>query len=279
MSPSPPPLPRLLALVTITMAMLASLAAGQSFYAQSYDELDGLPSSLVYDVDIAPDDRVWFVTRSGIAGFDGVHWEVHRQQTDFTFSVAPHHLAFDSKGDPWFSSITLLHGLGVLRDGKWQQVTPDGAQDFQGDVSDFGFGPGPDGEVLYALLANGTLLRLADNRWQPVAESVRDFQPLVGSLLLATEKGVFELDDKGTQTALPHVPQTPSIAVHRETLASGGTQTWVLTPDGLGLGTASGFQQLHEQTGQFEGLETFQISLQPFIFVFFIFFSFVFFVN
>ena len=257
------PLPRLLAWLAIAMALLCSRSTGQSFHTQAFDEFDGLPSSLVYDVDIGPDDRVWFVTRSGIAGFDGVNWEVHRRQTDFLFSGTPRYLAFDNQGSPWFCSGALLQGLGVLRDGKWHHVSPTGAQNFEGEIADFDFGPSPSGEALYALLTSGKLLRLENNQWQLVAEQVRDFQSLDESLLLATDRGVFELGLEGALTAISHVPKSPTIAVHQEDLSSGGTQTWILTPDGLGLKTADGFQQLHHQAGQFKDLETNQVHMQP----------------
>ncbi|MFT4710455.1 MAG: signal transduction histidine kinase/CheY-like chemotaxis protein [Planctomycetota bacterium] len=254
---------RNLLVLSAALLLLANTALGQSFRTKSYNELDGLPSSLVYDVDIGPDDRAWFVTRSGIAGFDGVHWEVHRQQTDFSFAASPRLLAFDEQGSPWFTSTDLLHGLGVLRDGEWQQVKPEGAKQFLGQIKELEFGQGPNGEQLFALLTSGDLLRLVDNTWQRIAEQVRDFQCLPKNLLIATEQGVFELSPAGELTALPHVPRVPAIAIHREILSVGAEQTWVLSADSLGLGTQDGFQLLHEEVGRFDNLESLRVSLQP----------------
>ena len=263
MSPPSLPRPKCLTLWVAMLLALANPAFGQSFHTTEYNELDGLPSSLVYDVDVGPDDRVWLVTRSGIGGFDGVHWEVHRQQKDFAFTIAPRHLAFDQRGRAWITAIDMHHGLGILHDGEWEQFIPKGAGSIRGDVVEFEFGPGPGDEALYALLSTGDLLRLGQEAWQTVAEQVHDFQCLPDRILLATAQGAFELDLAGELTALPHIPQVPTLALHRESLPVGGDQTWVLTASGLGLATREGYRQLHEQEGQFEDLANSRISLQP----------------
>ena len=51
-----------------------SAAQAQSYPVRTYTEDDGLVSSKVYDVEQAPDGRMWLATRGGLSVFDGTSW-------------------------------------------------------------------------------------------------------------------------------------------------------------------------------------------------------------
>jgi PAS domain S-box-containing protein len=56
---------------------LTAPASAQLFHVRSYTEAEGLPSSNVMAISQDSSGRMWFATRSGLATYDGLEWEMH----------------------------------------------------------------------------------------------------------------------------------------------------------------------------------------------------------
>ena len=70
------------------------------FQSRFFTEKEGLPSTLVSDINQDKDGVMWFATRSGIATYDGFTWEVHRNKKGLPGNMYVK-LRIDNKGRMW----------------------------------------------------------------------------------------------------------------------------------------------------------------------------------
>ena len=66
-----------IAAIAVALASFAPAAHAQRYLVHSYSEASGLPSSNVFSVHQAASGRMWFVTRNGVARYDGLEWQAH----------------------------------------------------------------------------------------------------------------------------------------------------------------------------------------------------------
>jgi len=74
-------------------------------------------NELVYDVEVAPDGKVWVVTSRSVAFFENNAWTVFQEGQGFDESRFFNALALDAKGRPWAAH---GNGLDVFENGAWQ---------------------------------------------------------------------------------------------------------------------------------------------------------------
>ena len=221
-------------LVGALLALLAECTSAQSFRSFKYNELNGLPSARTYDIKAGPDHRVWFATRSGIAAFDGVHWEaIHREGMGSQLSIGARHLAFDSNGDLWVAGDGPSTGISVLRAETWEYFPSKASPNSAVSIFDFSIVSRNSENTPHALWSNGALMRFQDGAWVQIAAGVSCIQPIPEGLLLATVRGVEILSQNGKIAPLEASRREPVQAAHREYLPRGKVKTWVLSQGGL----------------------------------------------
>jgi len=74
-------------------------------------------NDLVYDVEVAPDGKVWVVTSRSVAMFENDTWTVFQEGQGFNSSRFFNALALDAKGRPWAAH---SNGVDVFENGSWQ---------------------------------------------------------------------------------------------------------------------------------------------------------------
>ena len=107
-------------------------------------------NELVYDVEVAPDGKVWVLTSRSVAMFENETWTVFQEGQGFGESRFFNALALDAKGRPWAAHSM---GVDVFENGAWQSFdktdsnTPESlAVDSKGNVW---FGTISDGVYLF----------------------------------------------------------------------------------------------------------------------------------
>ena len=249
-------------LVWVLTVLLAAQAYGQSFRSFGYNEFDGLLYSDVTDVDFGSDGRIWFATRAGVAAFDGVHWEVQSKAQGFPLTSGALHIEFSRAGGLWVTTASLAEGLAKWEHGNWSRFRPAFSTEFASRIIEFKFAPYRAGEQLHALLSDGTLLRLIDNEWKTASIGVHSMQAIPNGLLLATERGLEELDRTGNSRSVPSSPSHSVLAVHREFTTPNSSQTWLIDADGLGLLKHGKYERVIDNPGWFDLRLEERISMQ-----------------
>lgn len=74
-------------------------------------------NELVYDVEVAPDGKVWVVTSRSVALFENNAWTVFQEGQGFNESPFFNALALDANGRPWAAH---SNGVDVFENGAWQ---------------------------------------------------------------------------------------------------------------------------------------------------------------
>ena len=73
-------------------------------------------NELVYDVEVAPDGRVWVVTSRSVAMFENMTWTIFQEGQGFDDSRFFEALTVDSQGRPW---VAHTGGVDYFENGKW----------------------------------------------------------------------------------------------------------------------------------------------------------------
>jgi len=76
-------------------------------------------NELVYDVEVAPDGKVWVVTSRSVASFENETWTVHQEGQGFSSSRFFNALALDANGRPWAAH---SNGMDVFENGAWISI-------------------------------------------------------------------------------------------------------------------------------------------------------------
>ncbi|HUG34445.1 MAG TPA: two-component regulator propeller domain-containing protein, partial [Anaerolineales bacterium] len=107
-------------------------------------------NELVYDIEVAPDGRVWVVTSRSVALYENDSWTIYQEGQGFDDSRFFNALALDANGRPWAAHSS---GVDVFENGVWTSIektdfsSPESlAVDAQGQVW---FGTIIDGAHLY----------------------------------------------------------------------------------------------------------------------------------
>jgi hypothetical protein len=74
-------------------------------------------NELVYDIEVAPDGKVWVVTSRSVAMFENESWTVFQEGQGFDGSRFFSTLTMDASGRPWAAHST---GVDVYENGAWQ---------------------------------------------------------------------------------------------------------------------------------------------------------------
>ncbi|MFT5287501.1 MAG: hypothetical protein ACI8TQ_003688 [Planctomycetota bacterium] len=249
-------------LLVVLGCLLAPSAFAQSFRSFGYDELDGALNSVVLDVDFAPDGRVWLATRIGVTEFDGVPVDAKSKSEGCPLAFVPFHIEFNQAGALWVTTPWLQFGLAKFENQTWTTVMPSVANEHLSRITEFEFAPFEDRECLHALLSKGTLLRLLDDEWTVIASGVHSLQSLPNGLLLATDRGIEELDAAGNFRIVPNSPTDSILSVHRELNRTGPTRTWVLDTEGLGMFTQARYERVLKDSTLFDLRLEERISMQ-----------------
>ena len=74
-------------------------------------------NELVYDVEVAPDGKVWVVTSRSVAVFENDAWTIYQEGQGFNESRFFNALAIDASGRPWAGH---SGGVDAFENGTWQ---------------------------------------------------------------------------------------------------------------------------------------------------------------
>jgi hypothetical protein len=158
-------------------------------------------NELVYDVEAAPDGKVWVVTSRSVAMFENETWTVYQEGQGFEGSRFFNALTVDSKGRPWAAN---SGGMDVFENGAWTAIpkndynSPESiAVDARGQVW---FGTLIDGAYLY----NGNSWTHHDRASENVlSNDIASIAPdSSGRVWLGTSYGLTVFDGANWQTFL-----------------------------------------------------------------------------
>lgn len=76
-------------------------------------------NELVYDVEAAPDGKVWIVTSRSVAMFENETWTIFQEGQGFNSSRFFNALTLDAKGRPWAAH---SNGVDVFENGAWTSI-------------------------------------------------------------------------------------------------------------------------------------------------------------
>ncbi|MFQ5582979.1 MAG: two-component regulator propeller domain-containing protein, partial [Calditrichia bacterium] len=99
-----------------------SFSGAQDYLIHSYTIENGLPSSSVNDITQDHAGRMWFVTRSGIAVYNGLKWKTHTVSSglpNLNFSK----ISVDPMGRVWAFAYHPEDGIIYFDGKKWHQIT------------------------------------------------------------------------------------------------------------------------------------------------------------
>jgi len=236
------------------LVALSLSAAAQTNLTYRLTNLDGLPSAEISDLAQAPDGRIWFATRNGVAGFDGTTWERYESGSDLPLRFGVDQLVADAKGRVWCAPRKLHHGtFRIDAPGRWFAVPPPDALDKHAQAVDLVEWPEESGRV--ALLSDPAALHLwEDEAWRsvPIAlgdASLRVFQLRAcdGALYVATSTGLGRLSDDATRVERVLLPGAPGPVISGLALdrgRDGRERLWLLGHRWLGRYAAGSFECL-----------------------------------
>ncbi|MFT3892452.1 MAG: two-component regulator propeller domain-containing protein [Anaerolineales bacterium] len=158
-------------------------------------------NELVYDVEVAPDGKVWVATSRSVAMFENETWTVYQEGQGFNGSRFFNALALDAKGRPWAAH---SEGVDVFENGAWTFIEK---TDYNSPQS---LGVDAKGQVWFGTVTDG-VYQFDGNSWTP---HNRDSQHLLsdyvtsvkgdssGRVWLGTSYGVTVFDGANWQTFL-----------------------------------------------------------------------------
>jgi len=170
--------------------------SAQNYHSRTYTEDDGLPNSLVYDVDQDQSGRLWFATRSGIVVYDGLRWVTRNEG----LAVLAYH-AIEVAGDGRVYAASKSHNPPVSYfDGeKWILMGGGLPTDPVSSIPYTAFCTSTRDGVTELALAMGPygLYLWRGTRWErtEVGAKVNGIVAYEGSFLVATDLGLVVLDN------------------------------------------------------------------------------------
>jgi hypothetical protein len=96
----------------LAAVLLGEPVAAQRYPVRTFTERDGLRSSTVLDLAQDGRERMWFLTRAGVVGYDGLDWTAPEGRPSHRF-FGYRFLEIDPDGDVWVAGEQ--PGLPLLR--------------------------------------------------------------------------------------------------------------------------------------------------------------------
>ena len=158
-------------------------------------------NELVYDVEVAPDGKVWVLTSRSVAMFENDAWTVFQEGQGFGESRFFNALALDANGRPWAAHST---GVDVFENGAWTSIEK---SDFTSPES---LAVDAKGQVWFGTLSDG-IYAFDGNTWvhyDRVSEALRSNHVVSiagdsgGRVWLGTSYGLSVFDGANWQTFL-----------------------------------------------------------------------------
>lgn len=218
------------------MLLFCPRSEAQTFLSDHLTELDGLPSSAVYDIESDQFGRVWFATRAGVAVYDGTELEVHRDLGAVANTSAVHSLALDGMGGAWTTSGTrtgnVLHFDGVT----WRGKSEGGVRALGLQIVELVSAWGPERMHLMALDHGGGLHEWHGDvgEWRLAADGVKAVSEDVEGFLMIRGAGVELLHFDGLSEVLLKHDRDDLLAVRSEGTGAGDVRRWILGTSWLG---------------------------------------------
>ncbi len=217
-------------LITLAIALISCAAApavAQRYPFRTISENDGLPMSNVEGLVQEPDGRLWVSGRSGLAAFDGLHWE-HVEQLAGRDVPSLGGIGRDGAGRLWTVGRATPVALFRRDDDGWTRLPDDPNSSWGHDVAAMAVDPdgGPQGTVA---TTGGGLHLWHDGAWQrvplPGQPAIRHLAWHDGVLLAATTDGLMTVtpDSAGPArvAAVPGLPPGPAYATVPDQRGSG----------------------------------------------------------
>jgi len=243
----------------ITGLLAVPALFAQTYPGRNYSEDDGLPSSVVYDVDQDLAGRLWFATRSGLAVYDGFSFETHGLDDGLPV-LSYQRVEIDDGGVPW--TMTRGYPQIVARfDGRrWQPLPPPEIEEpLVDNVFDMAVA-GRGGDTLVAVATRGGLQIFEGESWQRIGTEAGLPSPSVsavarrGGELYATTLGGLSIVDLATLEV-----RTPRATAGLELFALAieelgtGPRVWLLGEGWIG----------HLENGTFQRFAEFPDEARP----------------
>ena len=230
-----------LASLALAATLVASAPGSQDLRVRSYTAGDGLPGHEVEDVAQLPRGAMVFLTRRGVAFYDGLHWESAPPLP--LDAMPPWRLAVGARGE-------LLAHVGeevwLLGEPGWRRITT--APVASSRSSHFSCMDAPEGRLrLFVTGLDGTLHLHDTGEWSSfsVPSPERGLSAVAewnGRYLVGSEEAVLEVDPQA-RTSRPldlSLPRDPAVAMSYDASSDSlwvlGTEGWIARLEGLAEG-------------------------------------------
>ncbi len=232
-------------LVILAWCILPHRSDAQRYTASLYTEADGLLSSKVYDVVQDTAGLMWFTTRSGISGYDGLRF-TNYSRADGLSSQSFSYLDLDAKGRLWAFPSSGYKSAFLFENGKWnhynREATGAAGFDNYGCLEVFYQDGQP--QIAVGTYENG-LFVLSGKSWKHYNtlnnQRVKHISECVlynNQLYVDTDRGLAILTDKGLTPAASLIRSLPDPDIKTLGIAknsqSGESQLWILGGNWIG---------------------------------------------
>ena len=250
-----------MARVMVAGLVLCAPGFTQGLIVDTYNEVDGLPSSMVFDIREAPSGLLWFATRSGVVEYDGDSWtpvfpDLSQTGRDTLF------LRFDRAGDAWVvlsDGMVVRHGTGGGSDEREVVRQASGLME-TGHVLDFEVLDTEWGTMAALTGSRKGLSVWGGERWNRIASEavggrVSVIEPFQGALIVGSEGGLFRLDAEGRVSSWAEEWAPPPGSIHGLCRGQGrsGEELWILGEGWLGrLDSLLNFELIADALSRFD---------------------------
>lgn len=208
------------------------LAAGGPVSAQRYrigfyTEGEGLPSSDVYALTQDASGRIWFATRGGVAGYDGLDWEVHALPRGVPSAFETIWKRGDD-GRLWALDYREPGRLFRFDAGNWTEVAGPSDGVIEDELSAFAAATPTEPRVALGA-ADGTVAVLERGAWIAHVFGARPITSLAfhaDRLLVGTSTGVFACDP--ARPASDPLPLSETDGWDVRAMAGDGASAWIV---------------------------------------------------
>ena len=199
-----------------SLLLFATMGLSQSYYVQTYNENDGLSSSMVYDVTQDSTGRMWFATRGGISVYDAALWK-HFSVVDGLPVTSYSKLKVDEKGIVWALSDAPGLYVSYFTKNRWQTLHP---PNLSANISNFSsFEVTYINQELNIFIGTGNtgLFQFTGNNWKQITpkQGLADYRingiiTLNEVVYVATDNGLSIIKDNKIDNSLMGALNLPS---------------------------------------------------------------------
>lgn len=254
--------------------MISSQIFGQGFNINHYNNEDGLPDQIAYDVTQLKNGKMLFVHKKYISLYDGQNWELLPENQ--TKKLYWNKLQIDNNNNIWVGSVNLFGKTNVFKNNKWHGIPNDNLTiDF---YTKFGSGRTHDfvvnqiGDKINIAKCDESSVFFYNKRWEKLElpntlhkPRLNNLEFINNKLFISASEGLFIFENNSIKHLRPEIfgaPNNNVLSVVKYSNTSGNEQLWILSDSWLGYLENGKFQLV----AKFPSLPIYDITVNHFFF-------------